>query len=346
MNQAHNNIKLQSQRGLSLIELMVSIVIGLFLVLGATTLYVNTRKSADVDDSIARLQETARYAMSVIETDVRMANYFGDTKDGSSVKNKLSNTTESAAIQGVVHAVSSAIKCGADYAIDVADYIQATNASYGLPVSTCGPKSGAVATADTLTVRRAETPVVAKDNNKIQLCSNQLETSIIAGSTLDCPATSEIHDLLTHTYYVDKQSDQSTSIPSLRRWTLIAGPDIEDDEIVAGIEDMQIQLGWAPPDSTQVPTSDAVVYLQPDNALVGQTGSQIVSVRIWLLVRSEDPDYGFTDTRTYSYAARTGTSTTADLEDTAHATDVYAPNDHYHRLLVSKTIFVRNIVGT
>ena len=350
MNKAHVNFHLSRQSGLSLIEIMVSMIIGLFLVLGATTLYVSTRQSANVDDSIARLQETARYAMSVIETDVRMANYWGEDKSGSNFKDKISNANESTStdLAGFINAVPTATSCGATYAYDVENYLQATNANYALA---CAAKTAATATADTLTVRRAETPIVAKDVNSIQICSNQRELQIITGG-MDCPnASDEIHALLTHTYYVDQQSEQSTTIPSLRRMTLISGPDFEDDEMVAGVEDMQIQLGWAPAASSsgtsQQPTSGAVVYLQPDNALIGQPGSQIVSVRIWLLVRSEDKDYAFKDTRTYTYGTRTDTSTTtANLNTIADETDSYAPNDNYHRLLVSKTIFIRNIVGT
>jgi len=47
----------QLQRGVNLVEIMVAMVIGLFLVLGATTLYVNTKKTSDVDDAIARLHK-------------------------------------------------------------------------------------------------------------------------------------------------------------------------------------------------------------------------------------------------------------------------------------------------
>lgn len=348
MNKAYVNFRFGRQHGLSLIEIMVSMIIGLFLVLGATTLYVSTRQSANVDDSIARLQETARYAMSVIETDVRMANYWGRNKSGSNFSNKINNSNEAGEITGFINSITTATKCGATYAYDVENYLQATNANYAL---TCPAKTAVIETADTLTVRRAETPVVTKNVSAIQICSNQRELKIIVGA-MDCiDASYEIHDLLTHTYYLAQQSDQSTTIPSLRRMALISGPNFADDEILAGVEDMQIQLGWAPPNvgsgTSQPPTSGAVVYLQPDNALINQLGSQIVSVRIWLLVRSEDKDYAFTDKTIYTYGSRTDTSTTtSNLNSAADEADGYAPNDNYHRLLVSKTIFIRNIVGT
>ena len=64
-------------RGLSLVELMVAMAIGIFLLAGAVTVFGKTRDLYRTNDAAARLQETARYAMSTIEADLRMANYWG-----------------------------------------------------------------------------------------------------------------------------------------------------------------------------------------------------------------------------------------------------------------------------
>ena len=68
---------LAAAAGLSLIELLVALAIGAVLIFGATQVYVDSRNAYGVNETVARLQETARYAMSVIESDVRMANYWG-----------------------------------------------------------------------------------------------------------------------------------------------------------------------------------------------------------------------------------------------------------------------------
>ncbi len=65
------------QRGLSLVELMVALAIGAFLLAGAISVFGKTRDLYRTNDATARLQETARYAMSTIEADLRMANYWG-----------------------------------------------------------------------------------------------------------------------------------------------------------------------------------------------------------------------------------------------------------------------------
>ncbi len=56
---------------------MVAIAIGTFLLAGAISVFGKTRDLYRTNDAAARLQETARYAMSTIEADLRMANYWG-----------------------------------------------------------------------------------------------------------------------------------------------------------------------------------------------------------------------------------------------------------------------------
>ena len=74
---ASNTFAARRQRGMSLVELMVALAIGTFLLAGAISVFAKTRDLYRTNDEAARLQETARYAMSTIEADLRMANYWG-----------------------------------------------------------------------------------------------------------------------------------------------------------------------------------------------------------------------------------------------------------------------------
>ena len=65
------------------------------------------------------------------------------------------------------------------------------------------------------------------------------------------------------------------------------------------------------------------MYVPPGNAYV--KSGQVVSVRFWVRVRAEDPENGYRDSRTYSYAGIN-----------------FTPNDQYRRALVSRTVFLRN----
>jgi len=326
----------QKTQGLSLVEILVAMVIGLFLVVGATTVYVNSRKSSDVDDAVARLQETARYAMNVIETDVRMANFWGLAKNGAAIVNKPSQLSAPNPSAAMVASITGLTACGATYSVDVEKYVEGSNNQYS-PVS-CAASTGAVATADTLTVRRAAIAAsTAVDSTKLQICSNRNHTAIINGGT----CTDEIHDLIVNHYYVDRQSSLSSSLPSLHRRQLITGPTFRDDEIIPGVEDIQVQFGW---DSTGT-SARAEQYVNPDSAVLA--GGQIVAVRVWILVRAESADPAYRDARQYEYGDRAATNgSTSDLSAAGSAAYAYVPNDNYRRLLVSRTIFVRNAVGT
>ncbi len=68
---------LKKQQGLSLIELMVAIVIGLFLVGGLIQLFTSSKENYRVQDNLSRVQENGRFAMHFLTQDIRMADYWG-----------------------------------------------------------------------------------------------------------------------------------------------------------------------------------------------------------------------------------------------------------------------------
>jgi hypothetical protein len=56
------------------------------------------------------------------------------------------------------------------------------------------------------------------------------------------------------------------------------------------------------------------------------TSGQVVAVRVWIRVRAQEPETGFVDGRTYTYGS------TVDFK----------PKDGFRRVLMSRTIFLRN----
>lgn len=63
------------QRGLTLIEIMVALVISLFLLAGLLQLFVGTRQSARVQENLSRVQENGRYAIDFIGRIARLTGY-------------------------------------------------------------------------------------------------------------------------------------------------------------------------------------------------------------------------------------------------------------------------------
>ena len=65
------------QRGLSLVELMISITLGLILMTGVVQMFVGSKKTFFSQQSMSRVQETGRLAIEYISRDVRMAGFLG-----------------------------------------------------------------------------------------------------------------------------------------------------------------------------------------------------------------------------------------------------------------------------
>lgn len=63
------------QKGFTLIEIMIALVLGAFLIGGVLQIFVNTRETYRMQDALSRLQENGRFAMDFIGRDLRMAGY-------------------------------------------------------------------------------------------------------------------------------------------------------------------------------------------------------------------------------------------------------------------------------
>lgn len=73
----------QRHRGFTLIEMLVSLAIGLFIMLGLTVAFVNMKSAFNTQDQLGQLQDNERLAISVLTSTVRSAGYF--PKDSTSL---------------------------------------------------------------------------------------------------------------------------------------------------------------------------------------------------------------------------------------------------------------------
>lgn len=68
-------LSLQTQRGLSLVELMVAMTIGFFLLAGVVSLLGASKQSYRASEAMSRVQENGRYAIEFLSRDIRLAGY-------------------------------------------------------------------------------------------------------------------------------------------------------------------------------------------------------------------------------------------------------------------------------
>jgi type IV pilus assembly protein PilW len=66
-------VKVRRSAGFSLIELMIALALGILLAIGLVTVLGATNKTNRVQESMARMQENGRYAMTRLNADLRMA---------------------------------------------------------------------------------------------------------------------------------------------------------------------------------------------------------------------------------------------------------------------------------
>lgn len=307
---------LARQNGMTLIELMVSMVIGIFLTWGAFEVYLQTKGNYRTAEIATRLQENARYALETLEPDLRLAGFWGLHSEPALI----------APSTGI------SVRCdGADisaWALDLASAVAASDEAYDLP---CAPFSEARSNSDVLIVRHASELLREPQEGQVQLQSSLALARLFNDGVVPegFAAASETRDLQVHAYYIDNRSSFLEDSPSLRRLTLVNGGVIEDQEMISGAENLQVQFGLDT-------NGDGVVerYVDPDDPAAGN--ETIAAVRIWLLVRSDEaPSAGFRDSRQYPTPDRDAPAITPG--------DVFYPAS-FQRLEVTKTVQLRNRV--
>lgn len=332
------------QTGLSLTELMVALAIGSFLMIGAIQIYNQSREAFVINESIARVQETAQFAMDTIEADLRMASNWGRTSRALNVEGRSIAGEPNPANPTFLPNVPA--KCGEMWVLDLALPIDGFNNNYGLACLPTAAAGTAQSQSDTITVRRASVAPVLPLNGRLQIQSTRGQAKIFNNGVVEgiytppadpaFPATpadpSATHNLFVNSYYVAQESELIPGAPTLRRKTLTvtAGvSDIEDEEVAPGVENIQLMLGI---DVDGDNTVDR--YVNPGdpiynvNAVVAGyvPGARVLTARVWMVVRGITPEQGVQDTLTY---------TPGDV-------DLGALSDGFRRMQVSKTILLRN----
>lgn len=130
------------QRGYTLVELMVAITIGLFLLGGIGMVFVSSKQTYRMQDSLWQLQDNSRFAMEFLIKDLRMAGFRGCSSTIIPV-NTLNNGTDfnynfMAGVEGFEGAASSW--------------------SPALPAAISSATPPPAAGSDVITLRRAQEP--------------------------------------------------------------------------------------------------------------------------------------------------------------------------------------------
>ena len=274
----------RTARGFSLTELMVAVSIGLLLVAGALKLFTHAQAALITAENLASLEERAAFALAALEEDLLLTGYWGLHADGAALVVPVSLSAHCAGNDVSAWALQT----------DVA--VAVSNDSYTIP---CPAHLTAMAGADTLTLRHASPTPTEPHANTIQLQTSHSEGTLFNDGAIpiadpDLP----IHDVNVHAWYIDTHSSEGT-LPALRRYALVNNGLMQNQEVMPGIENLQISLGIDR-------DADGVVdgFVEPGNEADGV----ILAIQLWVLLRSMlpepghyDPEFGAADGYDISY---------------------------------------------
>jgi len=346
-------VKLNRASGFTLVELMVSITLGLIILAAVSTVFVNSKRTYSTQDRLARLQENARFAMQFLVRDIRMAGYSGCMSDITAVNSSLNNGgfqfITNDAVEGLenatgnwypsgVAAIPTSMKTGTD-----AIAVRLADPSMNISISKPMPNESAELNVDSLSGIKTNDIIMISDCSSadvMQITSTQdaaLKIQHNGGGNPaigdpDYPGNStqklskqykpptQIFKFVTRTYFI---RNNGNGVPSL----YVQENGASAQELVEGIEDLQVVYGK---DSDATPDGVPNTYLRAGAAglTTAADWSQVRSIRIGMLVRTLDNKDADVDIHS-SY-------------DVNGNTFNVPAGDKYQRRVFSSTILVRN----
>ena len=298
----------QRQGGIGLVEIMISLVLGLLVSGAIVQIYLTTKRQNDMQTSLTGRQESGRYAAQIIQRDAQMAGFRGCLRDRGTVVNTLNNANT--------------------FLYNYGEHVVGFENAGGLPASI----TNVVAGTDVLTLRTLDDPGIALTANMLTRTGNPVTVAGLVTPPFadgdfallaDCtgaavfqvdkynPATgaiehvnggtpgnndlnlgrifragAQVFRLRTTTYFISP----SASLTGPALWRQVG--DAPAQELAEGIENMQVLYG-EDMDADQTPdvyrTADAVT-----------DWTQVVSLQVALLAAGTQDRVADADTRAFT----------------------------------------------
>lgn len=319
-----------SMRGLSLVELMVSMLLGVLLGAGVIGTYLGAKRNYFYEEQMARMQENGRYAMRLLSRELEMAGFFGGYPTMSDVPTAAvgSDCSDSRWVLNARHPLEL-----------VNDFPGgAAPVSLHATTLTCFDTAAMMANSDVVAIKRTAAEaslrwgIPAADISTSSTASWYLRVSstghpqweklrpIDMGRADVALATRSYWEAVARIFYVRSKAEtaeEAVDVPSLCMETL-AGDGMTSRCLVEGVENMQLEFG-IDTDADAVPNFYSAA---PTPAEM----ERVVAIKIHLLLRSIDKLTGHRDESIYKLGQKT----------------IAATHDAYLRRVFSTTVFLRN----
>lgn len=354
------SIKLQC--GLSLIELMIAITLGLIIVTAVGSLFVNSsRSNAELQKSAQQI-ENGRYATEILTEDLKHAGFYGQYFSAQALSG-TQNPCEESSTTALFNAMALPVQ-----AFRAPDFSTRPD----LSATTCGtllPNANLVPGADVIVVRRADTTALAIGNVAvsgelyIQANSSEAEIQIGNGAAITDTQTAggaaatilnkalkaaPIRKYHVHVYFVAPCSQgtgagglcavSDDTIPTLKRLELRADGGPAAMAIVPLVEGIQyVKAEWGIDDQpATVNASTGVIGDGTVDAFRAAPSdvefSNAIAAKLFILARNTESSTDYVDDKTYTLGTVAGTTTAA-------------ANDAFKRHVFSTEVQMMNMGG-
>ena len=338
----------RTQPGVTLVELMVAIVIGMLVLAALATLFSQSSLARNEIDRAGQQVENGRFALELLRDDIHQAGHYGGVGSGAQLRTGAciprSGLPLSAAALGwqrdppIVPAPIHGYAGGDTPAAESCLSSQQPNTDVLIvrSVESVGTMPGAVnasafdndyfiqaSTCSDPTVDPVEQPFAVAPGGAGAAARFPLHLK-------DCATIAPLRKLVVHAWYVGRCSVCSGSgdgIPSLRLVEL-TGANASSVAVVEGIESMRIEYLL---DSDRNGEIDTIRRCKAGiNACTAADWSNVLAVQVRLLSRTLAPSPGYRDTKTY---------------DMGLAGVIAAPNDAFKRHLFGAVVAAYNLAG-
>ena len=357
--------------GVSLVELMVGITLGLLVLAGLASVFANSSRSRTDIERASRQIENGRYALQLLSDDMRMAGFYGEWNPNT----LANNYNYFAATTPDVDACNTTDAANAAYPLDVwLSYtaIPIWGFDNGAHAPTCMP-GNLKPNTDIVVVRRVsaceagvngcDAAVIGLPYFQSSKCSGLDGQELLSANITDyfkfgkygggtnfdrhakdCAAAAGMRRYIEHIYFIATDNGQGQSIPTLTRLELNPNAPAGFDTVplVEGIEQVNFEYGVDTDKDGQPDgyTADPSTYQPAGCAFTNPTDpcyparnwENVVAVRINILARSVDSTPNYTDKKTY----------TLGLDATGQPV-TYTPNDSYQRHAYFSVVRVENV---
>lgn len=317
------------QGGFTLIEMMISITIGLGILAGLVGVLASTSSNSRSNDRTSELLSNGRYALNSMKMELREAGFRGYTWAEPDVM-------AAGALGAPGNECLQAGAAAGAFVANIRQGVWGSDDAAATPnpfAANCIPAARFAAGNDILVVRRvAPFPTAALVANTLYFQSTYERGQVFRGNAAPTFGGTPLASFAMQefVYYISPVTNvatpESPAIPALRRLALNSAGDLVDELVASGIEHLQVQYGYFETDGTIRYFRAGQGSLAGDSFTAASSGwDNVNSVRIWLVARNSAVEPGYVNNNTYTMGGQN-----------------FVKADNFRRQLFSTVVQLRN----